>query len=320
MSERKIRQRIPSIRQRIRIPNPSSSFRRRTPTPRRSKPSKSIRILQRCKSEPILLNVGFVYGNETRYSKPDMVLFRPHTCTDVLTSPFTSPSSSNFEKYEKDAKVVVNVTVEGSPGPVRTLVRLGASVEETIKLVVDKYGDEGRRPQLDWDAAGTEFELHHSHFSLESIKKTEKIGEVGRRSFYLRTYSSGRSTISINNDNDHHERLLLPDHHQKLVSSYYSAPDLGIVPAAAAAALGSSNINTDHLQAASSPAPIFVFFSSFVARKISKLGRRTRRLWKVYGRAYDTAQNLVHPPHTRFVRTYTRAFGSTPRNSTVKCK
>lgn len=71
-----------------------------------------------------------------------------------------------LQGYRKDAKVVVNVTVEGSPGPVRTLVKLGASVEDTIKLVVDKYSDEGRTPKLHRDAASS-FELHHSYFSLK---------------------------------------------------------------------------------------------------------------------------------------------------------
>lgn len=72
--------------------------------------------------------------------------------------------------------MVVNVTVEGSPGPVRAMVCLGASVEETIKLVVDKYGQEGRSPRLDPDAAST-FELHHSYFSLESKFSLLIIGE-----------------------------------------------------------------------------------------------------------------------------------------------
>lgn len=62
--------------------------------------------------------------------------------------------------------MVVNVTVEGSPGPVRAMVSLGASVEDTIKLVVDKYGQEGRSPRLDRHALST-FELHNSYFSLQ---------------------------------------------------------------------------------------------------------------------------------------------------------
>lgn len=80
---------------------------------------------------------------------------------------------SNFNKkfgvqgYNKDAKVVVNVTVEGSPGPIRALAKLGSSVEETIRLVIGKYNKEGRTPRLDKDATST-FELHHSYFSLQS--------------------------------------------------------------------------------------------------------------------------------------------------------
>ncbi|PHT92585.1 hypothetical protein T459_00467 [Capsicum annuum] len=51
--------------------------------------------------------------------------------------------------YKKEAKVVIDVTVEGSPGPVRTMVKLGSSVDETIRLVIDKYSEEGRTPRLD---------------------------------------------------------------------------------------------------------------------------------------------------------------------------
>lgn len=72
-----------------------------------------------------------------------------------------------MQSYNRDSKVVVNVTVEGSPGPVRTLVKLGASVEDTIKLVVDRYSEEGRSPRL-VDENVPLFELHQSHFSLES--------------------------------------------------------------------------------------------------------------------------------------------------------
>ncbi|PHU28410.1 hypothetical protein BC332_00503 [Capsicum chinense] len=53
------------------------------------------------------------------------------------------------KRYKKGAKVVIDVTVEGSPGPVRTMVELGSSVDETIRLVIDKYSEEGRTPRLD---------------------------------------------------------------------------------------------------------------------------------------------------------------------------
>ncbi|KAF9689442.1 hypothetical protein SADUNF_Sadunf01G0092600 [Salix dunnii] len=147
------------------------------------------------------------------------VLFRPHTCTDVFASSPSlimptsfSPHSSFDQGYKKDAKVVINVTIEGSPGPVRTMVKLGSKVEDTIKLVVDKYNEEGRTPKL--DAAST-CELHLSYFSLQSqsryqlcfsvltgLDRSELVGDVGSRSFYLRSSSSskrsnGGSTSSI---------------------------------------------------------------------------------------------------------------------------
>lgn len=67
--------------------------------------------------------------------------------------------------------MVVSVSVEGSPGPVRTMVRLGATVDETIQQVVEQYRREGRSPRLDDHPSSSPtsmFHLHHSHFSLES--------------------------------------------------------------------------------------------------------------------------------------------------------
>lgn len=67
--------------------------------------------------------------------------------------------------------MVVSVSVEGSPGPVRTMVRLGATVDETIQQVVEQYRREGRSPRLDDHPSSSStsmFDLHHSHFSLES--------------------------------------------------------------------------------------------------------------------------------------------------------
>ena len=63
--------------------------------------------------------------------------------------------------------MVVSVTVEGSVGPVKAMVRLGASVGEAIAAVVERYAREGRSPRLD-PAAAESFQLHHSHFSLQS--------------------------------------------------------------------------------------------------------------------------------------------------------
>jgi len=72
-----------------------------------------------------------------------------------------------FGTAVQEAKVVVSVTVEGSVGPVKAMVRLGASVGEAIAAVLERYAREGRSPRLD-PAAAQSFQLHHSHFSLQS--------------------------------------------------------------------------------------------------------------------------------------------------------
>ncbi|XWS61899.1 hypothetical protein CRYUN_Cryun07bG0164100 [Craigia yunnanensis] len=259
MSEKSPRRRLPRCR-RPRLPYPSPTPRLRTPTPHRrsaKKSSKHGRILKRCASEPCLWSS---VGHEDQQIMSTFLgsegegapLFRPQTCTDVFASSpllgFHSPSSSpkqgfefGMQGYSKDAKVVINVSVEGSPGPVRTMVKLGSSVKETIKLVVDKYAEERRTPKLDCNSG---LELHHSYFSLQSLDKSQLIGDAGSRSFYLRKSSSGHTSNGASN-------------------SFVSE----IAPASA---------NSPPAV----PPPTYLL-PAFIAPKLSKIVRRTRRLWKV---------------------------------------
>ncbi|KAH7833707.1 hypothetical protein Vadar_008892 [Vaccinium darrowii] len=262
MSERSRRHRIPVP---IRTPQqPSPSPRRRTSLANRrsSKASRPFRILRRSKSEPNLLTSvvaadGDVHRN---LEAADGVLYRPRTCTDIFSSseslPPFSPQKIEGGGYRKEAKVVVNVTVEGSPGPIRTMVQLGSSVEETIRIVVNKYSKEGRSPLLDKHAAST-FELHPSYFSLQCLSKSDMIGEVGSRSFYLRRKG-----------NSDHSR---------------SCRDGGIMVSAA-------SFTSDQIASASSSTttttpspPPLLFLSALIARSFRKLVRRTCKLWKILG-------------------------------------
>ncbi|CAI9093836.1 OLC1v1029421C1 [Oldenlandia corymbosa var. corymbosa] len=187
----------------------SSQLRRRIPRPS----TKPIEFFERCSSEPVLLGAGTAGGGgddpgQRPLTAPETegVLCRPQTCTDIFSSPdyvsFHSPPRKSLEGYKTDSKVVINVTVEGSPGPVRVLVKLGSSVEETIKLVVNKYIEEGRTPYLDKEAVST-FELHNSYFSLECMDKADTIGDAGSRNFYLRKRSSSQSSSSSLSPDSH---------------------------------------------------------------------------------------------------------------------
>ncbi|XP_057976978.1 uncharacterized protein At4g22758 [Malania oleifera] len=254
MSEGTPRRPLPVTEPRSRPPHPSPPLHRRSPTARRSsKPSRSLRILRRYPSDSSVSPDGRFPGDDHLHPESDEgVLFRLQTCADILSYPcFLSPSPQIPEvqkKANKDSKVVVNVTVEGSSGPIRALVRLGSSVEETIMLVVNKYGEEGRSPKLDRHAASS-FQLHQSYFSLQGLNKSDVIGEVGCRSFYLR-----KSSSSSSNRGD--------GHGMQLVSA-------------------SSNPQIDSVRATSPPP--FICFTAFIEQCIRKIVRRTRKLWKVLG-------------------------------------
>ncbi|KAE9613164.1 hypothetical protein Lalb_Chr05g0214641 [Lupinus albus] len=178
---------------------------RRNKPPPRPSPSPSprprpLKILKRCSSAPLLFSRARDDDDDfdVHFGSSRETIFHPQTFPHhaFLSSPSLFPSSPNShgnqiktQGYNKEAKVVVNVTVEGSPGPIRTMVKLGSTVEDTIKRVVDRYREEGRSPKLN-PSPSSFFQLHDSHFSLQSLDKSEVIGDVGSRSFYLRKKGS----------------------------------------------------------------------------------------------------------------------------------
>lgn len=181
---------------------PASTHRRKALSSlrRSSKSSKHVEVMRRSSSEPSLRSatISFITGEDNRtINTPERVLYRPQTCADVHSSPLDCllpQSPQKLQNYNREAKVVVNVMVEGSPGPVKVLLKLGSSVEEAIKLVVNKYLEEWRSPLLDKNAAST-FELHQSYFSLQCLERSTLIGDLGGRSFYLRKGNSSRGGV-----------------------------------------------------------------------------------------------------------------------------
>ncbi|KAI9175024.1 hypothetical protein LWI28_026293 [Acer negundo] len=101
----------------------------------------------------------------------------------TFTSPFHSLEFGSIngeivgvQRIRKDAKVVVNVTVEGSLGLIIAMVKLGSNVDETIKVVVAKYNEQGRSPKIDRDTASS-LELHHSYFSLQCNRLHQEVDD-----------------------------------------------------------------------------------------------------------------------------------------------
>ncbi|KAL8141683.1 hypothetical protein V2J09_014715 [Rumex salicifolius] len=232
-------------------PHPSSpSLRRGTPptTPRKSEPNDD--ILHKCYSEPLLPGFAGGSGDNDRITVSDGRLYRPMTCTNVFS---TSEHLRGSEKvYQEDYKVVVTVTLEGSTGPVRTMVKLGSSVDETIKLALDQYSKEGRNPSMDKDSA-SQYELHLSYFSFQSLDGSGVIGSLRSRNFFLR------------------KRKTSNDVKTKALDSEMDSPEV--------AAASASAESDDSWQ----PCALMVFLPAYISRKIAMILSRIRKLWEMFG-------------------------------------
>ncbi|KAG6473228.1 hypothetical protein ZIOFF_067141 [Zingiber officinale] len=132
------------------------------PSRRRFSLPRPIRVLPRTSSEPLLRTVRSFLVSSFDCGIKHRSALNLHYFHDSSSLPRDSVS------FDEGAKMVVSVVVEGSPGPIRAIVKMGASVEEAIALVVDRYSREGRIPLLDRRSAGS-FQLHYSHFNLQSM-------------------------------------------------------------------------------------------------------------------------------------------------------
>lgn len=66
------------------------------------------------------------------------------------------------------AKVLVNVTVLRSPGPVQVMASMEWSVADLVAAAMQLYVKEGRQPPPPTTAPSA-FSLHYSQFSLERM-------------------------------------------------------------------------------------------------------------------------------------------------------
>ncbi|KAI3688129.1 hypothetical protein L1987_81837 [Smallanthus sonchifolius] len=128
----------------------------------------------------------------------DMVgkLTRPRTVPELISG--RSGVKTETIVHPKLTKLLLNVTVQRSLGPVHVLMSLESTVGDLVAAVLRQYSKEGRRsvfPSL--DPSG--FDLHYSQFSLESLPSDAKLNELGSRNFFL---CPKQSTTVTGNDGD----------------------------------------------------------------------------------------------------------------------
>ncbi|KVH90647.1 uncharacterized protein LOC112521234 [Cynara cardunculus var. scolymus] len=114
----------------------------------------------------------------------DMVvkLIRPRTVPNLVTGRVAVTTETM--PLPKLTKLLLNVTVQRSLGPVQVLISPESTVGDLIAAALRQYSKEGRRPILpSLDPSG--FHLHYSQFSLESLAPEETLNELGSRNFFL---------------------------------------------------------------------------------------------------------------------------------------
>ncbi|KAK6936159.1 hypothetical protein RJ641_033189 [Dillenia turbinata] len=118
---------------------------------------------------------------------------RPKTVPDLLSGKdligMTSWNGIDF-KPPKLTKLLLNVTIDRSLGPVQVLLSPESTVGDLISAAIKQYAKEGRRPILP-TADPCAFDLHYSQFSLESLDREEKVMNLGSRNFFLCAKRSG---------------------------------------------------------------------------------------------------------------------------------
>ncbi|KAF3773134.1 Uncharacterized protein EJ110_NYTH56030 [Nymphaea thermarum] len=113
------------------------------------------------------------------------VLRRPKTQPELFGS--GRPESRPAEEFQcppRPTKLLLNVTVQRSLGPIHIIISMESTVQDLIAATLRQYAKEGRRPILSLTDAAA-FDLHYSQFSLERLNPEEKLIGLGSRNFFL---------------------------------------------------------------------------------------------------------------------------------------
>ncbi|KAF7823279.1 histone deacetylase HDT1-like [Senna tora] len=110
-------------------------------------------------------------------------LRRPRTVPDLISYGCLAVRSPE-DLPRVPPKLLLNVTMQGSLGPVQVVMTPESTVRDLVAAAVRQYVKEGRRPVVQTTDPSA-FDLHYSQFSLESLERGEKLKELGSRNFFL---------------------------------------------------------------------------------------------------------------------------------------
>ncbi|XP_021899122.1 uncharacterized protein LOC110815593 [Carica papaya] len=132
---------------------------------------------------------------------PSSDLRRPKTVPDLLSSGKVFAGAAVTTTPPRLTKLLLNVTIQGSLGPVQVVMAPENTVGDLVTAAVRQYVKEGRRPLLPSSDA-SRFDLHYSQFSLESLEREEKLISLGSRNFFLCQKKTEKDGGSVTTSSD----------------------------------------------------------------------------------------------------------------------
>lgn len=110
------------------------------------------------------------HGKPSQAIMETLQLRRPSTQPNLLSTSVSisksTPSENVANRPPKPTKLLLNVTMLGSFGPVHVVMSMDSTVADLIASAVRHYVKEGRRPVLP-TTDPSRFNLHYSQFCLE---------------------------------------------------------------------------------------------------------------------------------------------------------
>ncbi|XVF51629.1 hypothetical protein PTKIN_Ptkin04bG0199800 [Pterospermum kingtungense] len=133
----------------------------------------------------------------------DIVRRRGITAAPARLTTSTSLRLPVNDGLQRLTKLLLKVNIESSLGPVHVVMSSENTVNDLIKVAVEIYVKEKRRPLLK-ETDPKLFQLHYSQFSLESLKAEEKLINLGSRNFFLclKPSSSSVTVSSCGSDDE----------------------------------------------------------------------------------------------------------------------